>query len=147
MAGTAWWRHTFQITDPLWGESTGHLWIPFTKSQWCGNLLPASIIFWTNSIMVGDLRPLNSHVKPQLSKMRDGWCKLLRNLSDTSAAGWLRRLASWRALGRFYMMTSSNGNIFCVTGHLCGEFTGPRWILHTKASDAELWCFLWSTAE
>ena len=42
------------------------------------------------------------------------------------------------------MMTSSNGNIFCVTGHLCGEFTGHRWITHTKASDAELWCFLWS---
>ena len=33
------------------------------------------------------------------------------------------------------MMTSSNGNIFHVTGHLCGEFTGPRWIPHTKASD------------
>ena len=41
------------------------------------------------------------------------------------------------------MMTSSNANIFLVTGHLCGEFTGPRWIPHTKASDAELWCFLW----
>ena len=40
------------------------------------------------------------------------------------------------------MMTSSNGNIFRVTGHLCGEFTGPRWILRTKASDEELWCFL-----
>ena len=26
------------------------------------------------------------------------------------------------------MMTSSNGNILRVTGHLCGEFTGPRWI-------------------
>ena len=39
------------------------------------------------------------------------------------------------------MMTSSNGNIFRVTGHLCGEFTGPRWIPPTKASDAELWCF------
>ena len=24
-----------------------------------------------------------------------------------------------------YMMTSSNGNIFRVTGPLCGEFTGP----------------------
>ena len=35
------------------------------------------------------------------------------------------------------MMTSSNGNIFRVTGHLCGEFTGHRWIPHTKASDAE----------
>ena len=23
------------------------------------------------------------------------------------------------------MMTSSNGNIFCITGPLCGEFTGP----------------------
>ena len=39
------------------------------------------------------------------------------------------------------MMTSSNGNIFGVTGLLCGEFTGPRWIPRTKASDAELWCF------
>ena len=35
------------------------------------------------------------------------------------------------------MMTSSNGNIFSVTGHLCGEFTGHQWILHTMASDAE----------
>ena len=48
---------------------------------------------------------------------------------------------------RKYMMTSSIGNIFRVTGHLCGEFTGPRWIPHTKASDAELWCFLWFTPE
>ena len=36
---------------------------------------------------------------------------------------------------------------FRVTGHLCGEFTGPRWIPHTKASDTELWCFLWSASE
>ena len=40
--------------------------------------------------------------------------------------------------GHDIMMTSSNGNIFRVTGHLCGKFTGPRWISHTKASDAEL---------
>ena len=40
-----------------------------------------------------------------------------------------------------YMMTLSNGNIFRVTGHLCVEFTGDRWIPHTKASDAWLWCF------
>ena len=30
------------------------------------------------------------------------------------------------------MMTSSNGNIFRVTGHLSGEFTGHRWIPWTK---------------
>ena len=44
----------------------------------------------------------------------------------------------------YAMITSSNGNIVHVTGPLCGEFTGHRWITHTKASDAELWCFLWS---
>ena len=30
---------------------------------------------------------------------------------------------------------------FRVTGPLCGEFTGHRWMPHTEASDAELWCF------
>ena len=45
------------------------------------------------------------------------------------------------------MMTSSNGNNFRVTGHLCGEFPGPRWIPRAKASDADLSCFLWSTPE
>ena len=37
------------------------------------------------------------------------------------------------------MMTSSNGNISHVTG--------PLWIPLTNASDAELWCFLWSMPE
>ena len=30
------------------------------------------------------------------------------------------------------MMTSSTGNIFRVNGSFCGEFTGNRWISHTK---------------
>ena len=46
-----------------------------------------------------------------------------------------------------FMMTSSNGNIFRVNDHLCGEFNAHRWIPRTKASDAELWCFLWSAPE
>ena len=33
---------------------------------------------------------------------------------------------------KHFMMTSSNGNIFRVTGPLCGEFTGHRWIPHHK---------------
>ena len=45
------------------------------------------------------------------------------------------------------MLTSSNGNIFRVTGPLYGEFTGHRWIPRKKASDAEPWCFLWSAPE
>ena len=50
-------------------------------------------------------------------------------------------------ISRLNMMTSSNGNIFRVTGLLCGEFTGYRWIPLTKAIDAEHWCFLWSAPE
>ena len=56
----------------------------------------------------------------------------------------------WHHMGSLshrVMMTSSNGNIFPVTGHLCREFTDPRWIPHTKASDAKLGCFLWSASE
>ena len=46
------------------------------------------------------------------------------------------------------MMTSSNGNIFRVTGLLWGESIGHRWIPLTMASsDAEIWCFLWSSPE
>ena len=56
-----------------------------------------------------------------------------------------RRCISYlpRSVGKDIMMMSSNWDIFRVTGHLCGEFTGPR----TKASDAEHWCFVWSTSE
>ena len=45
------------------------------------------------------------------------------------------------------MMTSSNGNIFHITGLFCGEFTGDQWIPRSKASNVELWCFLWSASE
>ena len=42
--------------------------------------------------------------------------------------------AACDSCGKFahIMMTSSNGNIFRVTGHLCGEFTSPRWIPQTQ---------------
>ena len=52
----------------------------------------------------------------------------------------------WKML-LFYMMTSTNGNVFRVTGPLCGGFTGHRWIPLTKCSNTELWYFLWSAPE
>ena len=42
-----------------------------------------------------------------------------------------------RLLSCEIMMTSSNGNIFRVTGPLCGDFSGRQWIPLTKTSDAE----------
>ena len=69
---------------------------------------------------------------------------IMLDINDISV---INVLTSCMTIDVFIMMTSSNGNIFRVTGHLCGEFTGPRWIPRTKASDAELWCFLWSVSE
>ena len=60
-----------------------------------------------------------------------------------SLSGTVDHTADWHV----NMMTSSNGNTFRVTGPLCGEFTGHRWIPHIKASDAELWCFLRSASD
>ena len=44
-------------------------------------------------------------------------------------------------------MTLSNGNIFRVNDPLGGESTGVWLISLKKISNAELWCFLWSTPE
>ena len=48
---------------------------------------------------------------------------------------------------RYNMMTSSNGNIFRITGPFLGESNGHRWIPLTKTSDRELWFILWSASE
>ena len=81
--------------------------------------------------------------KTMLSETMNGWVKIS---IDTCVLVWpgLDR-ATWRSAVQFavagprvlfivfrsrwytivYTMTSSNGNIFRVTGPLCGEFTGP----------------------
>ena len=73
------------------------------------------------------LRDLTPNENPAVETTKNR--KIQHSVADTALSWW------------------SNGDIFRVTGHLCGEFTGSRWILHTKASDAELWCFLWSAPE
>ena len=68
---------------------------------------------------------------------------LLTNCPVERSQHWFKQLSGIEQVTGQYlnMMTSSYGSIFRVTGHLCGEFTGPRWIPCTKARDAELWCF------
>ena len=74
------------------------------------------------------------------------WCSLHQNMLMAALCGGMLLSKVRQQVGKC-MMTSSNGNIFRVTGHLCGEFTGSRWIPLTNASDADLWCLLWSAYE
>ena len=93
-----------------------------------------SMVFWNI--------PTIAHVIAALVIFKSYYC-LYNNEShnkmrkdDSPDTCWHRRHSS------ITVMTSSNGNIFRVTGHLYGKFIGLRWIAITKASDAELWCFL-----
>ena len=95
----------------------------------------------------------SSYVKSSL-KLENGWA--LHPVSNNPYQQWMcldihalisvrprYSLLNFTAVDQL-MIPSSNGNNFRVTGPLCEEFTGHRWIPLTKASDAELRCFLWS---
>ena len=47
---------------------------------------------------------------------------IARNFWNTNSLGWT---PFYMGAHDGLMMTPSNGNIFRLTGHLCGEFTGP----------------------
>ena len=105
----------FRVTCPLWGEFAGHRWISLPKTS----DVELWCILWSAP---------KQAVEPNH-----------RDAGDSR-----RHCAHYDVTVIICMMTSSNGNIFCVTGPLWGEFTGHRWIPLTNASDAKLWCFLWS---
>ena len=80
--------------------------------------------------------------------------RIIKRLSKHSWGWWFETLSHplWCYRNEYVpqicliMMMSWNGNISSVPGTLCGEFTGHRWIPLTKASDVELWHFLWGAA-
>ena len=104
----------YSFIGPLCGESNGHWWIPHMKGWKRRPLVHYAVSqkkLSNNSWISGDLRYINAD-----------------EMSYTG--GSLRKTD--------YMKTSSYGNIFRIAGHLFREFTDPRWIPRTKASDAEL---------
>ena len=57
---------------------------------------------------------------------------VISNLASTQgAAAWHDDVIKWKKFPRYWPFAR--------------EFTGHRWFPLTKASDGELWCFLWST--
>ena len=82
------------------------------KGQWRGALMFSLICGWINSWVndqeVGELRRHHAHY--DITVM---FCSPPRTPSKGPDI-----------LEQRVMMTSSNGNIFCITGFWCGEFTG-----------------------
>ena len=54
------WKHIFRVTDPLYGQFTGHRWIPLTKAsdaeRWCFLWSAPWINSWVHNREAGDLR-------------------------------------------------------------------------------------------
>ena len=88
---------------------------------------------WVNNGEAGDLRRHRVHYDViMMSLTLLGWGSfptliVLNHIESMPCMD--RTVPIWTDLSpkrpHWAMMTSSNGNIFRVTGHLCGEFTGP----------------------
>ena len=62
---------------------------------------------------------------PKHSGLNTGSVKCAKNIAAENVAN-SQQFPEWPSMNStLHMMTSSNGNIFRVTGPLCGEFTGP----------------------
>ena len=100
------------------------------------NIIPDSKVHGANMVPTWVLSaPDGPHVGPMNIAISDT-TQSIRMALFCFALLWLRQ---------FSMMTSSNGNIFRVTGPLCWEFTGPRgaliyawindWVNNREAGD------------
>ena len=108
----------FRVSGPSCGEFIGHRWIPLTKATDAGlkfSLISAWTNGWVNNEDAGDSRHHRAHYDVTIMS-----CPFI-------IAGNMYMGCCF--ISTFHMMTSSNGNIFRVNGHLCGvpvEFTAQR---------------------
>ena len=148
----SWWffvvkQYDFSMTELLYTS------VHIIATLWC-NL--ALLVDWL-IIMIHDIYDIPG----SLRQCHGCWCPgpMRRQATSNQSIDFVEKSVPCRHLRKkstictvsvyryCIMMTSSNGNIFHVTGPLCEEFTAHRWVPIKKASDAELSFFLWSTPE
>ena len=69
------WKH-FRVTGPLYGEFTGHRWIPLTKANdrelWCFLWSVPWVNGWVHNRKAGELRPHRAHYDVIVISSDDG---------------------------------------------------------------------------
>ena len=128
LVDTRWWRHQMEAFSALLACCEGNP--PATgefpnKGQWRWALLFSLICAWKKTVeqiietpVIWDATPL---IMTSLSRVINS-PTFIRAASLTFDC---HSSTEVTLKGMINMMTSSNGNIFHVTGPLCGEFTGP----------------------
>ena len=126
------WVHTHDVLGDISSSCDGNAVVlllritPWLKPKGCH----------TNCLNFGDYGIVTCGVNPRLDKrpLKINGRLANRELISLVKEATLAALSGTTALVLCYCSqgiahdTSSNGNIFRVTGPLCGEFTGPRWI-------------------
>ena len=128
-----WWRHQLETIDRSPVDSPH-------DDQWRGALMFSVICAWTSGWA-------NNRDSCDFRRHRAHYNVIVMHIICIGRSGdnfICNEQLPWYP---FPMMTSSNGNIFRVTGPLWGKSTGHRWIPLTKASDAKVGCFLWPAPE
>ena len=95
---------------------------------------------WRHGVYVARLRVCRSAVRSDVSTWHRAPTTLLWQTHYNHACSYIPH-DSCLSQGTWDMMTSSNGRFFRVTGPLCGEFTGHRWISLIKGQYCGLWYF------
>ena len=129
----------------IWNENVTHRLYMFIKIQFSEAFTSRASRIHSQNINVM-LKKLLSLAAPEVVEMTNsGWMitKISSRWRDVHFI--VRFIRSRNVL--CHMMTSSNTNIFRVTGLCMGNPPVYRWIPLTKASDGNLWCFLWSAPE
>ena len=103
---------TFTVLLTLCGPCTCHRWIPHTKSQQCQAMFSLTLTWtncWTNNLVVGDWKRHDVHVTSPFSSVMILALDVQRDLERSA----ILNVAWWRH--------QNNGNIFRITGRLCGN--------------------------
>ena len=121
------WKHF----PCYWPFVRGIHWSPFNsphRGQRCGalmlTLICARINHWVNNCEAGDLRRHRAHYDVIALEMGP-LALVLHTAPRPQRQRFLVIYVQRKCSDAILMMTSLNGNIFRVTGPLCGEFTGP----------------------
>ena len=116
---------------PIPGETFFYIWTQVVVYEHCINLMNGKIgvLFTDNTTEYTHNSIIPNHVDSCSVAFHVAWYTMFHTYPDVTDT----RVQSMIAQNtREATLTSSNGNIFCVIGYLCGGFTGRGWIPRTK---------------
>ena len=132
-----------------WSIKFPHMFQPWNRHLLIGNIVDMYNLLMKNMhVQMCVLNVCNHIHKKYTLFLHISYSLLLNTLNCSVANTWVQILVIVVPVGMFFTHDDViKWKHFPRYWSLVRGFTGHRWIPHPKASDAELWCFLWCTPE